>query len=255
MYEVIADGIKDNCPQAWVINYTNPMALCTGALYRRFPGIKAFGCCHEVFGAQRLLLMALKEVGGTVVEDRHELRTNVAGINHFTWITEASWRDVDLMPVYRKFVETHYRQGICDKITDAHFMSMNRVKFDLFRKHGAIAAAGDRHLAEFIPEYVRDPETVEKWNYSLTPVSYRIENKKKLNELSRSYAAGEVQIPVEPSGEEGVAQMKALLGLGDLVTNVNLPNVGQMEAQRGIVVETNALFTRCLLYTSDAADD
>lgn len=244
MYEVIADGIKDNCPQAWVINYTNPMALCTGALYRRFPGIKAFGCCHEVFGAQRLLLMALKEVGGTVVEDRHELRTNVAGINHFTWITEASWRDVDLMPVYRKFVETHYRQGICDKITDAHFMSMNRVKFDLFRKHGAIAAAGDRHLAEFIPEYVRDPETVEKWNYSLTPVSYRIENKKKLNELSRSYAAGEVQIPVEPSGEEGVAQMKALLGLGDLVTNVNLPNVGQMEAQRGIVVETNALFTR-----------
>lgn len=227
-----------------MINYTNPMALCTGALYRRFPGIKAFGCCHEVFGAQRLLLMALKEVGGTVVEDRHELRTNVAGINHFTWITEASWRDVDLMPVYRKFVETHYRQGICDKITDAHFMSMNRVKFDLFRKHGAIAAAGDRHLAEFIPEYVRDPETVEKWNYSLTPVSYRIENKKKLNELSRSYAAGEVQIPVEPSGEEGVAQMKALLGLGDLVTNVNLPNVGQMEAQRGIVVETNALFTR-----------
>ncbi|MBS6954561.1 MAG: alpha-glucosidase/alpha-galactosidase [Enterocloster asparagiformis] len=243
MYDVIADGIREYCPEAWVINYTNPMALCVGALYHRYPKIKAFGCCHEVFGAQRLLLMALKEVEGIEVEDRHQLRTNVAGINHFTWITGASWRNVDLMPVYRTFAEAHFEEGICDKITDVHFMSKNRVKFDLFRKHGAIAAAGDRHLAEFIPEYVRDPETVSRWNYSLTPVSYRIENKKMLNEKSRAYAAGEIEIPVEPSGEEGVAQMKALLGLGDLITNVNLPNTGQMDAGRGIVVETNALFT------------
>ena len=244
MYEVIADGIRECCPNAWVINYTNPMALCTGVLYQRFPGIKAFGCCHEVFGAQRLLLMALKEMEGIQVEDRHELHTNVAGINHFTWITEAGWRHVDLMPVYRKFAAVHAREGICDKITDVHFMSGNRVKFDLFLKHGAIAAAGDRHLAEFIPDYVRSPETVEEWNYSLTPVSYRIENKRMLNELSRSYASGEKEIPVEPSGEEGVAQIKALLGLGDLITNVNLPNRGQMDAPRGIVTETNALFTR-----------
>ena len=243
MYEVIADAIREFCPAAWVINYTNPMALCTGALYKRFPGIKAFGCCHEVFGAQRLLLMALKELEGADVKDRHELRTNVAGINHFTWITEASWRGVDLMPVYRRFAEIHAEQGICDKITDVHFMSMNRVKFDLFLKHGAIAAAGDRHLAEFIPEYVRSPETAAEWNFSLTPVSYRVENKRMLNELSRLYVSGEKEIPVEPSGEEGVAQIKALLGLGDLITNVNLPNRGQMEAQRGIVTETNALFT------------
>lgn len=107
-----------------------------------------------------------------------------------------------------------------------------------------IAAAGDRHLAEFVPEYLKNPETVEAWGYALTPVDYRIDNKRELNEKSRAYASGEMPIPIEPSGEEGVAQMKALLGLGEIVTNVNLPNKGQLEAPHEIVVETNALFSR-----------
>ena len=50
MYETIAEAIKEYCPKAWVINYTNPMAVCVNTLYRVFPEIKAFGCCHEVFG-------------------------------------------------------------------------------------------------------------------------------------------------------------------------------------------------------------
>ena len=103
MYEVIAGAIKTYCPNAWLINYTNPMSICTGALYRIFPDIKAFGCCHEVFGAQRLLLMALKEELGIEEPDRHKLRTNVVGINHFTWITEASYKEVDLFPIYARF--------------------------------------------------------------------------------------------------------------------------------------------------------
>ena len=244
MYEVIAGAIKTYCPNAWVINYTNPMSVCTGALYRIFPDIKAFGCCHEVFGAQRLLLMALKEELGIEEPDRHKLRTNVVGINHFTWITEASYKEVDLFPIYARFVEKHYKEGICDKVTDFHFMSLNKVKFDLFQRYGVIAAAGDRHLAEFVPEYLQNPENVEAWGYALTPIEYRIDNKKELNEKSRAYASGAAPIPIEPSGEEGVAQIKALLGLGEIVTNVNLPNRGQLQASQEIVVETNALFTR-----------
>lgn len=46
MYIEIAEAIKKNCPDAWVINYTNPMTLCVKTLYRVFPEIKAFGCCH-----------------------------------------------------------------------------------------------------------------------------------------------------------------------------------------------------------------
>ena len=53
MFEEIAGAIKEYCPEAWVINYTNPMTVCVKTLYRTFPEIKAFGCCHEVFGTQR----------------------------------------------------------------------------------------------------------------------------------------------------------------------------------------------------------
>ena len=52
MIREIARAVKEYCPSAWVINYTNPMAICVKSLYEEFPEIKAFGCCHEVFGTQ-----------------------------------------------------------------------------------------------------------------------------------------------------------------------------------------------------------
>ncbi len=246
MYRVIAEAIRDYAPGAWVINYTNPMGVCTGALYAFFPGIKAFGCCHEVFGTQRVLLAAINELLGEPDVNRRELRTNVLGVNHFTWITEASYKGVDLFPLYHTFVDRHYETGYAkEEPPELYFGCRERVKFDLFRRFNAIAAAGDRHLAEFMPEYLSDPAHVqENWGFMLTPVSYRKENKLSLWEKSRAYASGEREIPVEVSHEEGVAQMCALLGLGNLVTNVNLPNRGQLDVPLDTVVETNALFTK-----------
>ena len=52
MYQEIAKAIEKYAPDSWVFNYTNPMTICTRTLYKQFPGIKAFGCCHEVFGTQ-----------------------------------------------------------------------------------------------------------------------------------------------------------------------------------------------------------
>ncbi len=70
MMEVIARGVETCCPNAWVINYTNPMTLCVAMLYKEFPGIKAFGCCHEVFATKWLLSSALKEILG--IEQVHQ---------------------------------------------------------------------------------------------------------------------------------------------------------------------------------------
>ena len=79
--------------------------------------------------------------------------------------------------------------------------------------------------------------------FHLTPVSWR---KKDLSErLARSarLISGEEEVVINKTGEEGVNQMRALLGLKDLVTNVNIPNRGQIpNLPRGAVVETNAVF-------------
>ena len=251
MYEEFAEKIKECCPEAWVINYTNPMTLCMKTLYKVFPEIKAFGCCHEVFGTQKLLCTALKDIAGMEGVTREEIKTNVIGVNHFTWITEAKYRNMDLMPVYRKFCEKYKSEGYVDpkeaeNWLNKFFQYKQKVKMDLFLRYGYIAAAGDRHLAEFCPGkwYMGSPEQVDEWGFGLTPVSWRKESRLKLIEKSEKMAAGEMKFEIAPSGEEGVAQIKALLGLGDLTTNVNIPNYGQIpNLPLGAVVETNARFT------------
>ncbi len=248
MFATIAEAIRDNSPDAWVINYTNPMSVCVGTLYDVFPGIKAFGCCHEVFGAQQMLADMLKADAG-IDAQRTDISVNVLGINHFTWLNRVSYGTLDLMPMFARFAQSHYESGFGEageSWVGAFFSCNHRVKFDLFRRYGLIAAAGDRHLAEFMPPwYLRDPETVERWGFRLTPVDYRVDEQKKRDEKSLRLASGEELVTLEKSGEEGHLLMKALLGLTEMVSNVNLPNAGQIEnLPRGAIVETNALFRR-----------
>ena len=77
MFEEIAENIKKYCPDAWVINYTNPMTMCVKTLYKVFPEIKAFGCCHEVFGTQKLLVNALEDIKGIKDVKREDIKVNV----------------------------------------------------------------------------------------------------------------------------------------------------------------------------------
>ena len=249
MYVSIAEAIKEFCPKAWIINYTNPMALCIATLYKVFPEVKAFGCCHEVFGTQKVLCKMLDEMGITENLDRHELRTIPVGINHFTWITSAYYKNTDLFPLYREFVKKHKDNGIesADKNWMNNFFgSAEVVKLELFDKFGYIAAAGDRHLAEFCPGnwFLETPDTAHKWQFNLTPVSWRREDLEKRLEKSRKMISGEMDFEHKPTGEEGVNQICALLGLSELVTNVNIPNAGQLSnVPLGTVVETNAMFS------------
>ena len=249
MFEEFAEAIRTFCPDAWVINYTNPMTLCVKTLYRVFPQIKAFGCCHEVFGTQKLLAGVLKERAQIQGVEREEIKVNVVGVNHFTWLPSARYKNIDIYPLYEEFCRKYAQEGYYEK-TDENWMnryfdSKERVKMDLFLRFGVIVAAGDRHLAEFCPGswYLKDPKTALDWGFTLTPVSWR---KKDLQDrLARSMRlyTGEEQITISQTGEEGVQQMRALLGLREMVTNVNIPNQGQIpNLPVGAVVETNAHF-------------
>lgn len=249
MFEEIAKNIKAYCPKAWVINYTNPMTMCVKTLYRVFPNIRAFGCCHEVFGTQKLLASAIEELRGIEKVNREDVKVNVVGVNHFTWLTKAQYRDIDVFPVYREFAEKYKETGYGKKSDEnwmnRFFSSTEKVKIDLFLRYGSIAAAGDRHLAEFCPGswYLKDNDTVESWGFALTPVSWRKEDLKKRLEKSERLYTGEEVFELKETGEEGVQQIRALLGLRDLVTNVNIPNYGQIpNLPLGAVVETNACF-------------
>lgn len=249
MYEEIAENVKKYCPDAWVISYTNPMTLCIKAMYRVFPQIKAFGCCHEVFGTQKVLMAALEEVKGIKVEDRSEIKVNPVAVNHFTWLTSAKYKNIDLFPVYAEYAKNNinkrHEKNIDGNWMNNSFVCADWVKFDLFNRYGYIAAAGDRHLAEFCEGkwYLKDPETVKSWGFGLTTVKWRKNDLKERLEKSEKYRSGEMQVEINGTGEEGVNQIRAILGLCELVTNVNIPNSGQIpNLPLGAVVETNAVF-------------
>lgn len=251
MFVTIAQAIRDYSPKAWVINYTNPMSLCVKTLYYIFPEIKAFGCCHEVFGTQKFLKDVCEAECGFSNVDWHDINVNVMGINHFTWFSSAYYQGIDLFPVYEKYVESHYESG-CDTKDDnwmnSSFSCLHRVKMDLFKRYGLIAAAGDRHLAEFMPsnEYLKDPETVKEWKFGLTPVDWRKDDLKNRLARSKRLVNGEEDVKLAPTGEEGILLIKALLGLGRSVSNVNILNTaGQIpNLPLTAVVETNALFEK-----------
>jgi alpha-galactosidase/6-phospho-beta-glucosidase family protein len=244
-----ARAIAEHCPRAWVINYTNPLAICTRTLTRVAPGLKAFGCCHEVFSTQRMLARVAGESLGVEAPSRHAIQVNVLGINHFTWVDRADWQGHDLLALLREHIA---RPGVLREYTRAEVEGWNdwfhcedQVKFALFQRFGILAAAGDRHLVEFLPGFIHSPETLFKWGLIRTPVSWRIERWRSALQATRDLIAGRTPLVLESSGEEGVGILKALLGLGDLVTNVNCENRGQVaDLPLGAVVETNALFGR-----------
>ena len=122
------------------------------------------------------------------------------------------------------------------------------MKMDLFRRFGVLAAAGDRHLVEFMNNswYIKDKADAERWLYHLTTVDYRRKDQAGKIELSRYIAEGGGKVVPTRSDEEVVELMKALLGLIPAkVSNANVVNVGQMpDMPLGSVVETNCVFSQ-----------
>jgi alpha-galactosidase len=247
LYHEFGRAIAEHCPRAWVINYTNPMTLCTAALYAAAPGIKAFGCCHEVFHTQHDLARFVAKWFGVPRPPRQAIALDIAGVNHFTWTTAATWSGHDLLPKLQKMVA----DPACFRSRRAYALDLRRrqswfeysglVALDLFRRFGALGSAGDRHLVEFVPWYATSEANLHRWGVILTPYAYRIARSRLPDKNLAHYA----RTPIKASEEEGVRMMEALLGLAPLDTNVNLPNRGQMaDAPLGAVVETYAQLRR-----------
>jgi len=249
IYKGFAEALATYCPNAWIINYTNPMSICTRVLTRVAPGLKVFGCCHEVFSTQRMLANIASQCLNIEVPPRHEIQVNVLGINHFTWVDKATYQGYNLLELLKHHLDQPgtlrtYTKAEVEAFND-WFHSTDQVKFNLFKRFGVLAAAGDRHLVEFLPGFIHSPETLFKWGVIRTPVSWRIERWRTAPQKTRDLIDGVTPLVLEPSGEEGVGMIKALLGLSDLVTNVNMENSGQISnLPLHAVVETNAHFSR-----------
>jgi alpha-galactosidase len=234
----IAQAMERRCPDAWMLNLTNPLTVLTRAVTMT-TRIKAMGLCHELFGVRAGLI---RMFGGSA----SDFEVRVAGINHLIWLLDMTIRGRDGLQMVREFVAEGRTLPIPDGTVQWNepFVDRWKLKLTLFELYDALPAAGDRHLAEFFPYFLTD-DTHQGWDYGvqLTRISNRERQVASRREDVRSAIAGELP-PVARSHEATADIVAAVTNGRSMRTIVNLPNVGQIDnLPRGAVVETLAEIT------------
>lgn len=149
-----ARDIEEVCPNAWLLNYTNPMAILSGYM-QRYTGVKTVGLCHSVQVCAKSLL---KGVG--MEEYLPGCVTKIAGINHMAWLLEICDKDGrDLYPEIR-------RRAREKNATEKH---SDMVRFDYIEKFGYYCTESSEHNAEYNPFYIKAgrEDLIEKFNIPL----------------------------------------------------------------------------------------
>ncbi|MBQ2736229.1 MAG: alpha-glucosidase/alpha-galactosidase [Clostridia bacterium] len=149
-----AKDIEEVCPNAWLLNYTNPMAMLTGYMLR-YTKVKTVGLCHSVQTCTNDLLRSLDM--SDKLEGRHE---KIAGINHMAWLLEIKDKDgCDLYPEIKKRA----------KEKNASEKHWDMVRYDYIDKLGYYCTESSEHNAEYNPFYLKAgrDDLVEKFNIPL----------------------------------------------------------------------------------------
>ncbi|MDU4889720.1 MAG: alpha-glucosidase/alpha-galactosidase [Clostridium sp.] len=149
-----ADDMEEVCPDAWFLNYTNPMAILTGYM-QRYTKIKTVGLCHSVQVCSQYLLKNLD------MEDKLEGRKElIAGINHMGWLLEIYDKEGnDLYPEIRK-------RAAEKNATEKHW---DMVRYEYIKHLGYYCTESSEHNAEYNPLFIKSkyPELIEKFNIPL----------------------------------------------------------------------------------------
>ena len=157
-----AADIEEVCPDAWLLNYTNPMSIITGYM-QRYTKVKTVGLCHSVQVCSGRLLEKLG------MEDKVEGRYDkIAGINHMAWLLEIHDKDGnDLYPEIRRRA----------KEKNANEKHEDMVRFDYIDKLGYYCTESSEHNAEYNNFYIKPgrEDLIEKFHIPLDEYPRRCE--------------------------------------------------------------------------------
>lgn len=166
-----AEDIMQVCPDAWFLNYTNPMCMLSNYM-QRYTGVKTVGLCHSVQVCTKELLKAL-DINAEGVHDK------IAGINHMAWLLEVCDKDGnDLYPLIK---ERAAKKNAGEKHSDM-------VRYEYIRRLGYYCTESSEHNAEYNPFFIKSkyPELIEKYNIPLDEYPRRCVN--QINDWSEQRA-------------------------------------------------------------------
>lgn len=154
-----ARDIQEVCPDAWFLNYTNPMAVLTNVM-NTYGGVKTVGLCHSV---QVCVHDLFKAIG----MDETGVQSKIAGINHMAWLLEVTKDGVDLYPEIKRRAAERQKEKHRDM-----------VRFELMLRFGYYVTESSEHNAEYHPYFIKRnyPELIERFNIPLDEYPRRCVN-------------------------------------------------------------------------------
>ena len=213
------------CPAAWLLNYTNPMAMNCWALSRLTP-IRTVGLCHSVQGTAMQLAYDI----GVPYRDITYL---AAGINHLAFYLRFERHGEDLYPLIRKVV------------TDGRVPDNNRVRYEMLSRLGYFVTESSEHFAEYTPYFIRRdrPDLIERYNVPLDEYISRCEFMDKFwGDMKAFFEGDEPMTDVERSHEYGALIIHSMETGTPRVVYGNVPNRELItNLQQGCCVEVPCL--------------
>jgi len=149
--EDFARDMEEVCPNAWFLNYTNPMAMLAGYM-QRYTNVKTVGLCHSVQVCVPKLLEGLEMPYDDTIQWK------IAGINHQAWLLEV--KDKDGNNLYPEIK----RRALAR--TEKH---KDMVRYEIMKRFGYYVTESSEHNAEYMPYFIKDkyPELIERFNIPL----------------------------------------------------------------------------------------
>lgn len=172
--------IERVAPDAWLLNYSNPMGMLTGAI-QRATGVKTVGLCHSVQGCAPHLCRELDL-------PTDDLQWRIAGINHQGWLLEISRHGEDLYPEIKRRAQL------------PEYNMRDAVRFELMKRFGYYVTESSEHSAEYFPWFIkaRNPELIEQFHIPLDEYPRRCRMQIAGWQAMRDVLAGHDVNPVDP---------------------------------------------------------
>ena len=252
----IARDMEQACPDAWFINYTNPMMRICDAI-ARYSRIKVVGLCHQIYAGYGMVGYVLADVLGIQVPEgtisahadpeiwprlwqlAHQAMERVdikaAGLNHFTWMLDLRDRHSgeDLYPLFAE------RWAAADPA----FEPLTRRVYHAF---GCFPVPGDEHLCEYLP-WVSDPTTRPWEKYEISLYDWELMGRLRgfgHDDIARMGEGKKSIDHLRHADSEGALEMiENVAGAGNHYhLAVNLPNQGYIaNLPTGAIVEVPGL--------------
>jgi alpha-galactosidase len=226
----ILHDAEELCPNAWVLNYTNPMSiLMLSALTAT--KMRAVGLCHSVQGTS-------KQLADYLQVPYEELEWRCAGINHNSWFTTLRYRGEDMYPRLRERAQVK------------EVYEQDPVRFEFMSYFGAFVTESSGHFSEYVPYFRKRPELIEQYCrkgylgeigfYANNWPTWRADNEKQIAEMLN----GQRDVPYQRSHEYGSYIIEGITLNRPTVIHGNVRNTGLIDNLPDGCVEVACLVDR-----------